>query len=276
MKIGFNLLLIPFVSLMVISCGGEKNLPEQTENQQATIEVAESNPAANGFNEQASDTKAIALADSVMNAMGGREAWDKTRYIAWNFFGSRKLIWDKFTGNVRVENVENDFKVLVNVHTLEGKVFKNGEELSQPDSLKKYLTRGKNIWINDSYWLVMPFKLKDSGVTLKYLSEDTVMDVPSHVLQLTFEEVGVTPENKYLVSVDKNTNLVNQWAFYRKIDDEEPGFTLPWQDYKKHGDILLSGNRGVRELSEIKVFEELPESVFTELADVDLSKYKAL
>lgn len=276
MKIGFNLLLITITSLFLISCNGNKKITEQEVEQEKSVQAINGNPAADGFNEQASDAKAISLADVVMKEMGGRDAWDKTRYIAWNFLGFRTLIWDKWTGNVRIENVENDFKVLVNIHSLEGKVYKNGEELSQPDSLKKYLQRGKDIWINDSYWLVMPFKLKDSGVTLKYVSEDTVMDVPSHVLQLTFEEVGVTPENKYLVFVDKSTNLVNQWAFYRKFDDEKPGFTLPWQNYKKHGDILLSGDRGPRQLTDIMVFNELPITIFTELAEVDLSKYNAL
>jgi hypothetical protein len=122
----------------------------------------------------------------------------------------------------------------------------------------------------------MPFKLKDSGVTLNYIGEDTVMDVQSDVLQLTFENVGVTPDNKYLVYIDKNTNLVNQWAFYKNVSDEKAGFILPWQNYQKHGDILLSGDRGPRQLTDIKVFESLPESIFTSFDVVDFNKYKAL
>ncbi|MEM1138180.1 MAG: hypothetical protein AAGI07_20295 [Bacteroidota bacterium] len=235
-----------------------------------------SNPAAEGFMLAESDEKAIALADDVMQAMGGRKNWEETRYIAWNFFGFRKLIWDKWTGNVRIENTKNDFKFLVNVHTLEGKIFKNGEEISQPDSLKKYLTMGKDIWINDSYWLAMPFKLKDTGVALKYIGKDTVMSKPSHVLELTFKDVGVTPQNKYHVYIDKDTKLVNQWAFYKNYEDEKPGFILPWQNYKQHGSIKLSGDRGPRQLTEIQVFKELPESIFTSLEPVDLSKYQAI
>jgi hypothetical protein len=44
------------------------------------------NPAAEGFNESGSDAKAMAIADEVMQAMGGRKAWDKTRYLSWKFF----------------------------------------------------------------------------------------------------------------------------------------------------------------------------------------------
>ncbi|CAN0528999.1 unnamed protein product, partial [Scytosiphon promiscuus] len=173
-----------------------------------------------GFDLENSDPTAVEIADKVMIAMGGRENGDNTRDISWNFLGFRKLLWDKFTGNVRVENQNNDLKILVNIHNLEGKVFKDGVEQTHPDSLAKFLERGKNIWINDSYWLVMPFKLKDSGVTLKYIGEDSVMNDFSDVLELTFREVGVTPQNKYHVYVDKNSNLVNQWAFYKNYDDE--------------------------------------------------------
>jgi hypothetical protein len=31
------------------------------------------------------------------------------------------------------------------------------------------LRKGKNWWINDAYWLVMPWKLQDPGVTLSYV-----------------------------------------------------------------------------------------------------------
>ena len=45
----------------------------------------------------------------------------------------------------------------------------------------------------------MPFKLKNSGVTLKYLGDTTATKdgKPADVLQLTFEGMGVTPDNKH-------------------------------------------------------------------------------
>jgi hypothetical protein len=56
-----------------------------------TGSFAQKNPPAAGFDEAGSDAKAIQIADMAMEAMGGRKNWDKTRYIAWNFFGNRKL-----------------------------------------------------------------------------------------------------------------------------------------------------------------------------------------
>lgn len=232
------------------------------------------NPPAEGFDMAGSDARAVQIADEVMRAMGGRKAWDQTHIIAWTFFGNRHLIWDKWTGNVRVDNLKNDQTVILNVNNDRGKVFRNGKEETNPDSVAKYVKAGKGAWINDSYWLVMPFKLKDSGVTLKYLGEENTMDTkPADVLQLTFKGVGNTPDNKYKVWVDKESRLVSQWAYYAKFSDEKPNFTLPWTDYRQYGDIKLSGKRGPRELTDIRVFTGLPGEVFSSFDRPDLNRY---
>lgn len=234
-----------------------------------------SNPPASGFDMAGSDPKAVQLADQVMAAMGGRKAWDNTHLIAWNFFGFRKLVWDKWTGTVRVDNLRDDQTVLLNINTDKGRVFRNGKELTEPDSVAKYVKAGKAAWINDSYWLVMPFKLKDSGVTLKYLGDTmaTKDGKAADMIQMTFKGVGVTPDNKYHIWIDKKSHLVTQWAHYPKYTDEAPRFTLPWADYKKYGSILLSGERGERDLTEIKVFSGLPGEVFSDFTRTDLNRY---
>jgi len=207
---------------------------------------------------------AIVLADKMMKAMGGRENWDATRYISWNFFDNRQLLWDKYTGDVRIKHLNEDLEVIVNINSLEGKVKRNSEELQQKDSVQKYLSQAQGAWINDSYWLVMPYKLKDSGVTLEYVGEEITQEGDSaYVLELTFEEVGNTPQNKYHVFVDKNTFLVSQWAYFSEADQAAPNFTMPWKDYKDFDGIMLSGNRGERALTDIQVLDEVPEHTFT-------------
>jgi hypothetical protein len=221
------------------------------------------NPAAEGFNAAGSDAKAIALADGVMEALGGRKNWDKTRYITWNFFGNRRLTWDKWSGDVRIDYLKSDQTTLFNVNSEKGRVLKNGQELTQPDSVAKYVKQGKSAWINDAYWLLMPYKLKDSGVTLKYIGPDKTEEGDNaEKIQLTFENVGDTPQNKYFVWISPESHLVNQWAYFAKADAEKPNFVLPWKSYKQQGKILLSGDRGQRQITDIKVFDKLPESVF--------------
>ena len=225
--------------------------------------AGDKNPAAEGFLAAESDSSAVAIADEVMKAMGGRRAWDETRFLEWNFFGARKHCWDKHTGRVRIESERDDFTLLMNIHTGEGKVRKGGEELTHPDSLSKYLRLGKEAWINDSYWLVMPFKLKDSGVRLKYARRDSTADGrPADVLDLTFRSVGVTPDNRYEIFVDREERLVKQWRFFNHTADSSARFTTPWDGYSQHGKILLSGGRGQYELTEIAVRDTLPDALF--------------
>lgn len=247
------------------SCSTKSSTSETTTDTLAVESnfVAYSNPPADGFNQERSDLLATLLADKAMMAMGGREAWDSTRFIKWTFFGRRIHLWDKWTGDVRIESPANEMVFLMNIHTKKGRIQRSGTQLT--DSLDFYLQKGYEAWVNDSYWLVMPYKLKDSGVTLKYLREDTTqMGVSADVVSLAFESVGVTPQNIYEVWIDTDSKLVTQWAFYPDSSSIEPMFITPWTDYKEYGGILLSGNRGDYALTEIEVLEDVPEGTFTQ------------
>ncbi len=212
-----------------------------------------------------SDAKAIKLADRVMKAMGGQKNWDKTRVIAWTFFDRRRLWWDKQEGLVRIESYADSTIYLLNIVTETGTVNRKGTVMTHPDSIAKYVRRGKSIWINDSYWLLMPFKLKDPGVTLRYLgAEKTEAGAIAEVLQLTFENVGDTPENRYKVYIDPKSHLVVQWDYYAKASDPEPRLSNSWGNYQRYGKVKLSGDRGKRgKLANIAVWKSVPEVVFT-------------
>jgi hypothetical protein len=254
---------------LLFSCFGFISCQSDSNSKSADSNAQEVNPPATGFNFEDSDSQAIKIADEVMNAMGGRKNWNQTHYLSWSFFGARQHYWDRYSGNVRIESPKDSTVFLLNIHSLEGKVQKNGRLVEDPDTLKQYLQKGKNNWINDSYWLVMPFKLKDSGVTLKYAGEKpTEKGEPADVLQLTFDKVGITPQNKYAIYVDKESRLVTQWSYFPTASDTIPGFTTPWENYEKKGAILLSGGRGKNSLSDIAVYDELPESVFTSFEPV--------
>lgn len=236
------------VALGLMGCYGAKNA---------------SNPPAPGFNQTDSDPRAIAIADEVMQAMGGRKSWDETCYLTWNFFGRRKLYWNKCTGDVRIESPADSTIYLLNIHSGNGRAKVGAAEIKNPAMLDSLLKKATAIWINDSYWLVMPFKLKDSGVTLRYLCQGkTAAGADADILELTFESVGVTPQNKYHVWVDKSSRLVRQWAFFSKRENQNPDFINPWDDYRQYGKIWLSGNRGQRHLTEIDAPQHLPDSLF--------------
>ena len=235
-----------------------------------TLAVAfaqEENPPSPGFNADGSDPRAIEIADQVMSTLGGRQNWDNTAIVKWRFFGRRLHVWNKHTGDLRYE--DDNLTVLMNLTTQTGKAWEKGLPVENPDTLKAILADTQSRCINDSYWMFMPFKLKDSGVTLKYVAERKSLAGEScDVLQLTFEGVGDTPENKYQVYVDKNSHLVVQWDFFQKASDPQPRFSTPWKNWERYGNILLSDSRGERGHSEIAVYQTLPASVWQDPAPV--------
>ena len=228
--------------------------------QQNAKQASAGYPAAEGFNMEASDSRAITIADSVMKAMGGYDAWKNTKIISWNFFGRRTHLWDKHQNRDRIEIPGQNMIIDLNIASRDGSVIHEGQSMTNPDSLDKYLQQGYEMWVNDSYWLVMPYKLKDSGVTLQYMGTDSTQDgIGSYKLKLTFDNVGVTPNNMYHVWVDSSDYLVRQWAYFPDRSSQEPRFVLPWKDYEKYGQILLSDNRGNNAISNIRVMDQWPE-----------------
>lgn len=230
------------------------------------------NPPLPGFDLKGSDARAVQVADEIMKALGGRKAWDRTRYLTWNFFGRRTHVWDKYTGDLRFEN--QGTVVLMNLNTRKGRAWKNGQEVTDPADLQKTLYDTESAWINDSYWVFMPYKLKDTGVTLKYLGKGkTEAGASSDVLELTFQGVGRTPENKYHVFVDDGSRLVTQWNYYEHASDPEPAFKIPWRNWERHGEILLSADRGEHQHQDLAVLDSVPVSVFQSPEPVDLHSH---
>jgi len=191
------------------------------------------------------DDTSIALADNVMEANGGAAAWNATRYIQWNFFGSRKHIWDKKTNDLIIESLKDKYLIKLNLANNEGSVLYNGIQHTEPDSLAKYIEKGKQMWNNDSYWLLLPYKLRDPGVDLKYLGKGTFEDRDDiDKIEMTYTAVGDTPNNKYHIYIHPESHRIIQWEFFPDASDEKPRFATPWTEYKQYGNIWLAGSRG--------------------------------
>ena len=146
-----------------------------------------SNSSSAGFDASRSDPRAVQLADLTLAAMGGREAWERARVLTWTFFkGDRKHVWDKWTNDLRLE--DGATVVLMNLGTEKGRVFVKDVEVTDPVVLAESLERARRQWINDSYWLLMPYKLKDAGVKLGYVGPGTLHDGrEADVISLTFD-----------------------------------------------------------------------------------------
>lgn len=220
------------------------------------------------------DARSAEIAASVMERMGGQAAWEATRFVTWNFFGNRRHLWDKHTGDIRIEGQDREsrepYLILMNLHSKQGRAWKGGVEVTDPEELAGLLDLGEAAWINDSYWVFMPYKLRDPGVTLTHVGEGAMIDGrQAEVLELTFAEVGRTPENRYRVYVAADSGLVEQWDFYRRASDEEPRFQIPWRGWRRHGEILLSADRGDNGHTDLAVLERLPAGALDSPQPVD-------
>jgi hypothetical protein len=225
------------------------------------------------------DPKAVAVADRVMKTLGGEEAWKATRYLRFDFaveregktLMSRAHTWDRHRGRYRVEATDEKGRsvvVLMNLHTKQGKAWVGGEPASS-EALEKLLESGYAWWVNDSYWLLMPYKLRDDGVALTYAGLEAEQLGTWDKVLLTFESVGLTPKDKYWVFVNRATGLVDRWEFVLKGADTAP-VRWDWSGWKPFGPIQLADERtnptdGTRILFPVlDVPESVPDIVFTQ------------
>lgn len=196
--------------------------------------------------EAASDPKAVALADEVMRALGGRERWDALPGLRWTFGSSmndtvrasRRHAWNKHTGWHRVEGrtAAGDAYVFIhNLNTGEGRAWMNGAAV-EGDSLKNLLERAKALWVNDTYWLLMPYKLGDPGVTLALDGEHRDGARAWDRLALSFAGVGLTPGDRYWVYVNRATKRIERWDMVLQ-GSAPPPRTYTWEGWEQHGGL---------------------------------------
>lgn len=191
-----------------------------------------------------SDARAVAIANQVMDALGGKKQWDALPGLRWTFGSqvgdtvrsSRRHAWNKLTGQHRVDGVNRLGQTFTFIHTVgdtnSGKAWMNGTAI-EGDSLHKLIKRAEAVWINDTYWMLMPYKLRDPGVTLGYAGDTTFAGATFDRLALSFGEVGMTPGDHYWVYVDRADHRVKQWEMVLE-GDTPPPVRYTWGGWEQH------------------------------------------
>ncbi|HMC81727.1 MAG TPA: hypothetical protein VKL61_00675 [Candidatus Polarisedimenticolia bacterium] len=228
-----------------------------------------------------SDPKALDLADATLKAMGGQEGWKAARFFRFDFSvekGGKVLAnyqhwWDRQTGRYRLEGKNKEgkpFVVLFNVQDRKGKVWLDGKP-ADAEASAKLLEYAYGRFINDTYWILMPFKLRDPGAHLR--AEEPRTDASGKkwsVAQLSFDEgIGLTPADHYWAFIDPETHLMGRWEYV--LEGEKPPPTAwTWEEWKRFGPILLSsvkkevGADTVIRFPNLSVSETVDESAFKE------------
>jgi hypothetical protein len=199
-----------------------------------------------------SDPKAVAVADQVLEAMGGKDAWNGTHFLRFDFaveHGGKTVVshahtWDKWTGRYRLEaktKAGDPYVVLMNVNTKLGDAYLKGKKLEGAEA-NKYVKEAYETWVNDTYWLVMPYKMKDPGVTLKLDGEAKEGTVTYDRVSLSFDSVGLTPRDHYTAYINRGTHMMDKWEFVLE-GEKPPAVPFMWKNWQRYGKVMLSNDK---------------------------------
>jgi hypothetical protein len=223
--------------------------------------------------------QAKAAGKALWNALGGDDGWNHARYLRFDWIVEREgkrvvarsHYWDRFTGRYRVDGVDKEgaYSVYFNVNSKEGDAWVAGKKLTDAAQKKKWVGDGYEAFINDSYWLLAPFKVFDPGVTLSDGGQDKGPNGEAcDVIKLGFAGVGLTPKDVYWLYVDQKTHLVVEWKFVLGGENKPPS-AYAWSDWKKVGSIQLAsmrtaiGKPSVIRFDNLKVSTDVDEAALT-------------
>ena len=186
--------------------------------------------------------------------MGGQDAWNAAHCVRFDFKVSiggetkadRSHLWDKQTGRYRFE--EKNQVVLMNLADKQGTAYLDGKKMEGPGAAKA-IDGAYKAYVNDFYWLAMPWKWMDAGVNLKYIGKKPQGGEDCEVVELSFEKVGLTPGDRWCVTA------VN-WA--RAYDD---GVAAPV--------VLAATNEAVLQIVPIDVLRGLAVDVPPDASSLD-------
>ena len=122
------------------------------------------------------------LADEMLEALN-KSGFDTLSMIRFNYPRGHNYEWNRKENKVRVKWEENDVLIDLNV---------------SPEEYDAIAYQGYKYFINDSFWLIAPFKVRDSGVV-----RSTVGVEGGRGLLVSYTTGGVTPGDSYLWILDE-------------------------------------------------------------------------
>lgn len=226
------------------------------------------------------DAEVTRLHRRMIQEMAPNNGWERSQYIEFDWAVARSdggppavrsHRWDRWNGIARVENTLQDGRTLVAIFPTDdpetGQVWINGEAVVDTEEAANRLRSALSTHINDSYWLVMPYKWTDPGVTVRHLGEEfeEASGIRWEKVELSFEEVGLTPQNVYRAWINDATGRMERWEHFRNA--EANASPMSWEEWVRPGPISLALNRSWN--GQLRIFfshvlasESVPEGAF--------------
>jgi hypothetical protein len=172
------------------------------------------------------------LANDLWKASGG-ENWGRVKEIQFTFaveqegkaLFSAQHVWNVATGTDEVKWKDK-----------QGKDHQVTADLNAPGSDEEGKT-AYGRWVNDSYWLLAPLKVRDRGVQVEAGGQKDVNGVACETVRLKFDKVGLTPTDQYVFYVDPKTKLPLAWDY---IPQTGAGMQATWEKYESFGGLKLA------------------------------------
>ena len=198
------------------------------------------------------DARSVAVVQALTDAMGGQETWNRLPYFRFDFVVVRdgkevarfKHWWDREHGRCRVEGPDDKGRMVAAIFTLadkKGRAFVDGVPELDSARVASIIQNGYERWVNDTYWVIMPFKLRDPGTHLKYDRTQQGDDGSTYdVLALSFSKgVGLTPDDHYWLYVNQKTHLIDKWEMILTGQKPPPSGST-WESWTDIGPLKLS------------------------------------
>jgi len=166
---------------------------------------------------------AEALAQNMLDALD-YEAYRKTNYIEWTFKNRRHYKWHKNEGTCLV--YWKEYKIDLNLNQpSESKAYVHNFKVNG-ENADRLIAEAINYFNNDSFWLIAPYKVFDSGVDRSIVKTKNGNDA----LLVTYNTGGTTPGDSYLWILDDNSKPVKfkMWVESLPIG----GLEASWTDWK--------------------------------------------
>jgi plastocyanin len=176
--------------------------------------------------------KSQQLATDLWKASGG-ENWAKVREVHFTFaveqegklLFSAQHVWNVAAGTDAVKWKDKQGK--------DHQVTANLAAPASDDEGKAAYAR----WVNDSYWLLAPLKVRDRGVQVEAGGPKDFKDGTCETLRLKFDNVGLTPTDQYVFYLDPKTKLPLAWDY---IPQSGTGMQATWEKFQSFGGLNLA------------------------------------
>jgi len=189
------------------------------------------------------------LAMDLWKASGG-ENWSKIKEIDFNFVVEQE--------GKQLFSAAHRWNVAAMTDAVKWKD-KEGKDHDVTANLSKPATEGEEKtafarWVNDSYWLLAPLKIRDKGVKVEAGGPKDLNGTSVETINLSFDSVGLTPTDRYVLYIDPQTKMPRAWDY---IPATGTGLQATWEKFQNFGGLNLATEHNFNgksiKLTEIKV-----------------------